>query len=172
MSENSVPAPVTTLRKVAACILRKRSADRLYELLLFRHADMPDVPAQIPGGGIDRGEYGYDAVGREVKEESGLTDLRMLRRLGTSRWFWKDAHAMVDREIFLFEAPETTPDTWIHTVTGGGGDCDLRFSFYWSRKPEDLVLSGDLGEFVNEKHIPELYWMVDRGPEKPPLTVP
>jgi len=153
MSTPALPA----VEKVGAFIIR-RNREELYELLLFHHADMPEVPLQIPGGSIDSGpETAVEAVHREVREESGLADLEVIRKVGVSDWFWPEGEFWVKRHLFLLEAPRETPDTWIHSVGGCGSDARLRFAYHWLRPPIEFRLTGDLGIFLNPGHLPELY---------------
>ena len=63
-------------RKVLAYVARGD------ELLVFRHRDFPDAGLQVPAGTIEVGEDPQDAALREVREESGLTDVRVVGFLG------------------------------------------------------------------------------------------
>ena len=45
-------------------------------LLLFTHPESPEAGIQVPAGTIEPGESPQDAVMREAKEETGLTELR------------------------------------------------------------------------------------------------
>lgn len=68
---------------VAAYIIRQ-TAQGFYQLLLFTHPDCPEYPVQVPAGGVDAGETTEQALVREIWEESGLTELRLIRKLGVS----------------------------------------------------------------------------------------
>jgi len=145
------------VEKVGAFIIR-RNGEGLHELLLFRHADLPEVPVQIPGGTLEVGrETIEEALHREVLEESGLAGLKIIRKLGVSDWFWNQEQFWVKRHVFLLEAPCDTPDTWIHAVTGNGSDAELRFAYHWLRPTDEFGLGGDLGIFLNGEHLPELF---------------
>src|SRR4051812_13906238 len=65
------------LEKVIAFVTRGPSDAR--ELLVFRH---PSGGLQLPAGTVEEGEPLVDAVLREVREETGLTDLAILAYLG------------------------------------------------------------------------------------------
>lgn len=68
----------SSLHKVTAFIVRPCPAGQ--ELLLFRH---PFAGVQIPAGTVEIGENPEQAALREAGEETGLSDLRILRSLGT-----------------------------------------------------------------------------------------
>ncbi|HEY9619246.1 MAG TPA: NUDIX domain-containing protein [Crinalium sp.] len=142
--------------RVGAFIIRK-SILNVYELLLFKHPDSQEPPLQIPGGGIEVGESLEMALHREIHEESGLTNLTLIRKLGTSERCWLDTGATSRRHYFLLEAPFETPDRWDHIVHGEGSDAGMCFSYFWYRPAPDFTLEGGSKTFLNPHHIPELY---------------
>ena len=84
------------------------------EILVFRHRDFPDAGLQVPGGTIDEGEKPDDAVMREVFEESGLADVRLVRFLGQYMW---DASVVQrdeihQRHVYHLELIGQAPSEW------------------------------------------------------------
>ncbi len=51
-------------------------------LLVFSHPNSPDAGMQVPGGTIEGNEQPVDAAMREAQEETGLTDLVLVRYVG------------------------------------------------------------------------------------------
>lgn len=142
--------------RVGAFIVRK-NANSLYELLLFEHPDNEDARLQIPGGGVEAGESIEAALHREVYEESGLTNLTIVRKLGVFDRCWLDTQVTTRRHYFLLEAPRDTPDRWQHIVHGTGADAGFRFSYFWCRPAIDFTLAGGSQRFLNPQDIPEIY---------------
>ena len=142
-----------TVEKVGAFVIR-RSPNGAAKLLLFSHVDHPAAPIQIPGGTIDPGETPDEALLRELKEESGLEGLPILRKIGISEVPWNDV--LLRRHCYLLDGTGL-PDTWNHAVTGGGEDQGLTFAYAWHAIAPSFTLSGDCTHFLNPQSIPELY---------------
>lgn len=143
--------------RVGGFIIRK-NATHHYELLLFEHKACDEAPIQIPGGGVERGESIEAAIHREIHEESGLTNLTLIRKLGVTERCWLDTKTISRRHYFLLEASHNTPDHWNHIVWGSGADAGLCFSYFWHRPAIDFTLVGSAQTFLNRHHIPELYF--------------
>ena len=142
--------------RVSAFIIRK-NAKSLYELLLFEHPDCEEAPIQIPGGGVESGESVEAALHREIHEESGLTNLTIVRKLGIAEHCWLDTKVTTRRHCFVLEASSVTCDRWEHIVHGNGIDAGFRFSYFWHRPAIDFTLPDELKAFMTPHYIPELY---------------
>ena len=115
------------------------------ELLVFRHRDFPDAGLQVPAGTIEVGEDPQDAALREVREESGLTDVRVVGFLG--RYLYDaaphrdEAH---DRHVYHLELTGSAEQSWLHYETDpSDGGPPIAFSFFWmSLRDPELRLAG------------------------------
>jgi ADP-ribose pyrophosphatase YjhB (NUDIX family) len=143
---------------VGAYIIRK-TVSGAYQLLLFTHPDCPEYPVQVPAGGVDAGETTEQALLREIWEESGLTELRLIRKLGVSENCWIHPRKQISqRHYFLLEAPANTPNEWQQTVQGEGIDAGMVFSYFWHDCDRALALFPDAGgAFLYPEFIPELF---------------
>ncbi len=72
---------VTEVGKVTAFVTRGTGVDA--ELLVFYHHQSG---IQVPAGTVEPGEHADDAVRRELWEETGLRDVRLVRALGAVRY--------------------------------------------------------------------------------------
>lgn len=112
--------------RVAAYVVRRRT-DGGRELLVFDHLGAPGAGTQVPAGGVRPGEDLRSAVLREVEEETGLTDTRVVRALGVDERPHPETGQARHTTFFLLSADHRTADTWQHTVRGADTDAGLRF---------------------------------------------
>lgn len=121
------------VEKVQAYLTRER--DGVAELLVFMQVVHPYEIVEVPGGTVDPGEPPDDAVLREVLEESGLS-VRILRKLAEQArrqgsQYGREVQKTELRHVYHVACDSDLPDTWLHTVTGGGEDCDMVFRYFW-----------------------------------------
>jgi len=100
-----------------------RITDGRHELLVFESLDEPGI--EVPKGAVEEQETLTEAVLRELFEEAGLTEARIVRPLGTADWNDERQH------FFLVEAPAGVPDAFTHVITGDGVDAGLRYQYHW-----------------------------------------
>jgi 8-oxo-dGTP pyrophosphatase MutT (NUDIX family) len=116
------------------------------QLLVFRHVDAPEAGIQVPGGTVHPGESRPEAVLREAFEETGLSGLEIVAKLGDT-WFELAAYGRADevhrRHFFHLSTSAPLPATWQHEErhpsTGGP---PILFAFSWmplAEAPERLI---------------------------------
>ena len=135
------------VNKVLAYVTR---GDRL---LVFRHRDFPEAGLQVPAGTIEEGESPQEAVLREVYEESGLQDVRIVRFLG--QYFHNMApyrDEIHHRHVFHLEASGPLATTWLHHESHpSDGGPPIAFSFFWMRLDDtELSLAGGQGDLLDK----------------------
>ncbi|MCA9930236.1 MAG: NUDIX domain-containing protein [Anaerolineales bacterium] len=94
---------MTSVHKVTAFITRERPQGR--ELLVFHH---PNAGIQLPAGTVEPGEDLETAVLREVAEETGLTQVRIVRYLGIMDNELAANERVLTRPVQIRIAPDNT----------------------------------------------------------------
>lgn len=95
---------VPVLHKVSALITRENGPT--HDLLVFRH---PTAGIQVPAGTVEAGESLEDAVFREIQEEAGITQVRLLKKLATLEQPLKDDQRVLLQSPRLLTEPEGGP---------------------------------------------------------------
>ncbi len=97
------------------------------QLYVFRH-EQPEPGIQVPKGSIQPGETPLAAAIRETYEESGLQleQMYFLGEVQMSDEVWQNEHW----HVFWGEAPQKTPDTFLHRVSGDGEDREQTFFYF------------------------------------------
>ena len=118
-------------------------------LLVFRHLDeeWDESGLQVPAGTVEPDEPPEAAALREAREETGLSALRVLRKLGEDRYdmapYRQETH---HRHYYLLALDEPTPHRWVSTEDDpDDGSGQKRLECYWIPVRQGHVLSGGQG---------------------------
>jgi 8-oxo-dGTP pyrophosphatase MutT (NUDIX family) len=117
----------------ALAYVTRRAPDGL-KLLVFENRgdqNIGQARLQVPAGSIDPGESPEAGAIRELFEESGLSDLRMVGLLERYTWTGPTTGNLHHRHVYHFESDQKLPEQWDHTVTAGEDDEGHVFSFRW-----------------------------------------
>jgi 8-oxo-dGTP diphosphatase len=113
-------------RRVLAYITRERNGRT--ELLVFAHGDDPEIGVQVPAGRLESGEELEAGLRREIEEEAGLTNFRIVRELPGFEDHYPSRYENHGFHVIL---EEEAPDEWEHVVRGTGDDAGLAFRYRW-----------------------------------------
>ena len=149
MSNNN-PYPIQ--KKVYAYILKKIQGR--WHLLVFEHMDFPKAGIQVPGGTVEEGESVAEAAVREVKEETGLQKVELLKELGVSYhdMRYHGLPAVHERHYFHFRALESPNAYWIgyEADPSDGSPGPIALKFYWVDLDAVPLLAGETDEMLPE----------------------
>ncbi len=123
-SRSKSPSDGVYVPKVYAYITRNRS-----ELLAFEGPEHDGL--QVPKGTVEPGELLDDALGREVREESGLDVAGAETHLCTDVWTRRRSPPRRYVRHFYHVDVDEPRDNWTHAVTGDGEEVGLEFEFSW-----------------------------------------
>lgn len=111
------------------------------QILAFLH---PIAGRQLVKGTIESGESADEAAIRELAEEAGILDAKIVSNLG----LWKSGYQEQVWSFHLCEVDHEMPDEWVHHAFDDGGH-DFNFFLVPSRASSRLTVargfSGSLG---------------------------
>lgn len=119
------------------------------ELLLLAHPDHPDAGLQVPAGTIRTGETAEAAALRELEEETGLAEVRLVKLLGEALFDMRPFGKPEYHRRFFFHAvlEGAAPERWLHVERDGGPE-PIRFELFWwplsAGLPQLIARHGDL----------------------------
>lgn len=108
---------MAVLKKVTVFILRRDPQDHegAQQILLFRH---PNAGVQIPAGTVESNELVRQAALREAREETGLADLRIVKRLGVETETLPSDERAVVQPLTVYARPDPGSFAWAHIPRG------------------------------------------------------
>lgn len=123
------------------------------QLLVFRHMDFPmEVTGiQVPAGTIEERESPDDAALRELQEETGKNDFKIISFLGTDTYNKAPEKLEIHhRHFFLAELTESLPERWESQESHDGVGEPTRLEFFWIPLEHGHVLVSGQGALLSK----------------------
>ncbi len=124
------------------------------ELLVFT---APDGTLRFPGGTVDEGEKLITGLHRELREETGINDFKVLRELGVHHYYKPDVHKHVERHDYLLQTAESLPDEFSFTVQSHDKDNGMVFDYRWVGIEHLHQLDWEFRDYVTPDYLPEFF---------------
>lgn len=122
-------------------------------LLVFRHADFSyeEVGIQVPAGSIRPGEPPEDAALREAREETGLTDFKIARKLGVAEYDISPYRFEIQRRhVFHLELTGPAAERWPSREDHDGEQEPTRLECFWIPLKAAHVLQSGQGALLGK----------------------
>lgn len=132
--------------KVTAYITRFHNGTQ--QLLVFKEEGYEYLGLQVPGGTVENNEDLLNAVIREVKEESGITNLTNIALLGDYTYSSEKLQSLVKRYYYQMEA--TSPDQFTYIVQSNDEDNGWIYNYFWVDMNDKLSLFSYLGVHLDK----------------------
>ena len=140
-------------RKVYGFFIRDAPSGKA-ELLVFA---APDGALRFPGGTVEEGEDLLAGLRRELREETGISDFKVVRELGVHHYYKPDVDKYVERHDYLFQAAASLPERFSFTVQSHDKDDGLVFEYHWIGIEHLYQLDWEFRDYVTREYVPEFF---------------
>lgn len=116
------------IKKVFGYILNQNN------LLVFEQPKYPESGIQVPAGTVENHESIEEAIIREIKEETGLNEFKIIEYLGKheKNMLEYGKNEIHERHFFYLTTDENTEISWENFENFGGTENEkILFKFYW-----------------------------------------
>jgi 8-oxo-dGTP pyrophosphatase MutT (NUDIX family) len=120
-------------------------------LLVFRHVDydLEKVGIQVPAGSIRQGESPEEAAVREAREETGLSQFSVVRKLGEITYDISPyRYEIQHRHVFQLQVHEPTQQRWPSQELHDGQQPPTRLECFWIPLRNAHVLQAGQGALI------------------------
>ncbi|ATP40479.1 DNA mismatch repair protein MutT [Solibacillus sp. R5-41] len=135
---------MNSIRKAYGYVTRIK--DGKIQVLVFQHP-ISEAGIQIPKGTVNAEEDTYNAVIREVKEETGLINFEVENLIAED--YWENDDGAVHNRFFYKINVSSNLDMWDYEPTGGGDEEGLTFHYFWISSKDEVELIRGHGDYLN-----------------------
>lgn len=135
---------LNSIRKAYGYVTRIK--DGKIQVLVFQHP-ISEAGIQIPKGTVNAEEDTYNAVIREVKEETGLMNFEVENLIAED--YWENDDGAVHNRFFYKINVSSNLDEWDYEPTGGGDEEGLTFHYFWISSKDEVELIRGQGDYLN-----------------------
>lgn len=115
------------------------------QVLVFRHPVI-EAGIQIPKGTVKPNESPYNAVIREIKEETGMKNFEVENLIAED--YWESDDGAIHNRFFYKINVSNSPDSWDYEPTGGGDEKGLIFHYFWVSSKDEVDLIHGHGDYL------------------------
>ncbi|WP_157087764.1 NUDIX hydrolase [Oceanobacillus damuensis] len=126
---------MNSIKKAYGYVIRKKNGKM--QVLVFQHP-IPEAGIQIPKGTVNDQEDTYNAVIREIEEETGLKNFVVENLIVEDNW--KNDDGAIHNRFFYRINVSDAPDEWDYQPTGGGDEEELTFHYFWISSKDEVEL--------------------------------
>ncbi|NRF44489.1 NUDIX domain-containing protein [Bacillus subtilis] len=116
------------------------------QVLVFQHP-IKEAGIQVPKGTVKHDEHTYNAVIREIEEETGLKNFEVEKLIAED--FWESDDGAVHNRFFYRINVLDAPECWDYNPTGGGEEEGLTFHYFWISSKNDVELIRGHGDYLD-----------------------
>ena len=121
------------------------------KLLVFRHIDFSyeQVGIQVPSGSVKENEKLQEAALRELTEETGFSDFKIINYLGSANYDQSPSRNEIhERHFYQAEPTKKLPERWNSEEKHDGIKKPTRFECFWISVKSGHILESGQGEML------------------------
>ncbi|WP_054861613.1 NUDIX domain-containing protein [Gracilibacillus sp. JCM 18860] len=123
-----------------------RIKDGKTQVLVFQHP-ITEAGIQVPKGTVKPNEDTKNAVIREMKEETGLRNFKVVDLITED--FWENDDGAIHNRFFYKLTVNVVEDKWDYKPTGGDKEEGLTFHYFWISSENEIELIRGHGDYLN-----------------------
>ncbi|WP_249872667.1 NUDIX hydrolase [Oceanobacillus saliphilus] len=137
-----------SIKKAYGYVTRKKNGKT--QVLVFQHP-IPEAGIQIPKGTVNDQEDTYNAVIREIEEETGLKNFVVENLIVEDNW--KNDDGAIHNRFFYRINVSDAPDEWNYQPAGGEDEEELTFHYFWISSKDEVELIRGHGYYLHHVFI-------------------
>jgi 8-oxo-dGTP pyrophosphatase MutT (NUDIX family) len=120
-------------------------------ILVFRHVEYSyeEIGLQVPSGTVKEGEELETAALRELIEETGFSDFKIVSYLGIANYdqspYRNEIH---ERHFYLAKPTKELPERWFSQEDHDGKQEPTKFECFWIPVTKGHIIQGGQSEFI------------------------
>jgi len=114
----TTPQDITTHHCAGGIVTRRQAGEILYLLLFQQLREGKGTQWTYPKGHLEAGESPEQAARREITEETGITNLTCIQRIGQEQYTYEENGSYHDKTVELFLFTTQTAEITLDTTEG------------------------------------------------------
>jgi hypothetical protein len=157
-NQPSDASSVRNVKRKAFAYIVRQTPQHGAQLLVLSFDQPPQPPFRLPGGNLEPDEEPLAGMARELREETGLVNITVIRQLGVKCYYKPYIQANVERHDFLLQIHADIGESFSFIVQGAGNDAGAHFHYHWIGKDKLALMDPEFQHDMTPDYVPELFF--------------